>query len=275
MSTIPKCVIGGFAMVIMLTSYSWAAGLPDVLGIQLGMPAREAYVKLQAQVPKNRIQVESASIPTIDKPIITSFNSAPAEQIMMGMEADQVQVDVTLPPNKQAVWRIRREHFFRDKGIPKTALLASLREKYGKESRATFQGGKATADENQIMSLLWLMDDHGRPAALPPLAGMVDPLTSCKTTAEGNGAMVVESPPPTTFSGSDYKWCLSSYTAVTVQLSQNASVPELCERMIVYVVSLPLGSRAGEATMKWKEGLAAGQHRQDIEKAKQQEKPKL
>jgi len=104
---------------------------------------------------------------------------------------------------------------------------------------------------------------------------MVDPCTSCKATAEGEGALVVESPPPTKFSGSDYKWCLSNYTAVTVQFSESPSVPELVERMIVYVVSLPIGSRAGEATMKWKQDIAEGQYRQDIEKAKQQEKPKL
>ena len=277
MKMISRARIGCVAIAIALASSASAEGLPDILGIQLGMPVREAYAKLQAQIPKNKIQVMSTAttLPRLDKPVITSLLSAPAEQIMMGMEADQVTVDVTLPPNKQSVWRIRREHFFRDKGIAKTTLLSSLREKYGKESRATFQGGKATTDENQIMSLLWLMDEQGRPATLPPLAGMVDPLTSCKATAEGEGAMVVESPPPTTFSGSDYKWCLSSYIAVAVQLSQNASVPELCERMIVYAVSLPLGSRAGEATMKWKEDLAAGQHKQDIEKAKQQEKPKL
>jgi hypothetical protein len=32
---------------------------------------------------------------------------------------------------------------------------------------------------------------------------------------------------------------------------------------------------AAEATSKWKKDIAEGQHKQDIEKAKQQEKPKL
>jgi hypothetical protein len=36
-----------------------------------------------------------------------------------------------------------------------------------------------------------------------------------------------------------------------------------------------MGSRAGNATMKWKNDIAEGKHKQDIEKAKQQDKPKL
>ena len=32
-----------------------AAEMPDILGIQLGMPVRDAYAKLQAQLPKNKV----------------------------------------------------------------------------------------------------------------------------------------------------------------------------------------------------------------------------
>jgi hypothetical protein len=45
--------------------------------------------------------------------------------------------------------------------------------------------------------------------------------------------------------------------------------------MYVMVVSLPIGRRAGEATMKWKQDIAEGKYKQDLERAKQQEKPKL
>jgi hypothetical protein len=267
-------VIGGIAVVFALVSYAAAEGLPDILGIQLGMPAREAHAKLQAQIPKNPISVMTTNLPTIEKPVIASFQSAPKQTIAMGDEADIATVDVTLPPNKQAVWRVAREHFFQNKGIPRKTLLASLREKYGKESRAIASGGKATTDESNIIGLLWLMDEQGRPATLPPLVGMTDPLTSCKATAEGNGAMLVESPTPTTFASADYKWCLSNYTVVNVTL-MDSEVPELYSRMIVGIVSLPFARRAGEATMKWKQEIAEGQHKQELEKARQQEKPKL
>lgn len=55
----------------------------------------------------------------------------------------------------------------------------------------------------------------------------------------------------------------------------DSEVPELYSRMQVDIVSLPFARRAGEATMKWKQDIAEGQHKQDLEKAKQQEKPKL
>ena len=142
------------ALVIALASHAGAEGLPNILGIQLGMPARDAHAKLQAQLPKNRIQISSDNLPTIDKPVIKSLSSAPAEQIMMGMEGDQVTVDVTLPPNKQAVWRVVRQHYFPNKGIPKTALLASLREKYGKETLTNVPQGKPAADDSKIENLL-------------------------------------------------------------------------------------------------------------------------
>ena len=260
-------VIGGIAMVIGLAGQAAAEGLPDILGIQLGMPAREAYAKLQAQIPKNPIQVTSINLPTIEKQVILSFHSAPKQTIMMGDEADVVTVYVTLPPNKQAVWRVDREHFFPDKGIPRKTLLASVREKYGKESRAMY-GNPTTTDESQIVSLLWLMDEQGRPASLPPRVGMTDPLSSCGSD------MNVESPPAMTFASADFKWCQSNYTAVTVNFV-NGELPELYGRMIVGIVSSPFARRAGEATLKWKQDIAEGQHKQELEKAKQQEKPKL
>src|SRR5437773_2992386 len=182
-----RSVVGGVALFVTLMGTAAAEGLPDILGIQLGMPAREAHAKLQAGLPKNKLQVGTTNLPTIEKPVITTFSSAPAEQIMMGMEGDVVTVEVTLPPNKQAVWRVKREHFFANNGIPKTTLLASLREKYGKESQAMDQSGRATTDEKQIVSLLWLMDERGRPSALPPSSIVASPYRTC-----GGGALNVE-----------------------------------------------------------------------------------
>ena len=103
-------VLSSVLMVGLLTA-SVAAEMPDILGIQLGMPVRGAYAKLKAQLPKNKVQVESTHLPTIDKPVILSFSSG-SNAVMEGMEGDQVIVDITLPPNKQVVWRVNRVHFF-------------------------------------------------------------------------------------------------------------------------------------------------------------------
>src|ERR1051326_238523 len=171
MNTVQNVMSGSLAVITGFIGHASAEGLPDILGIQIGMPAREAHAKLQAQIPKNKIQIMSDTLPTIDKPVIKSFSSAPAEQIMMGMEADQVTVDVTLPPNKQAVWRVVRQHYFANKGIPKTTLLASLREKYGNETLTNVSQGKPATNDSKIESLLWLFDEQGHPAPLSSSGG--------------------------------------------------------------------------------------------------------
>jgi hypothetical protein len=244
------------------------------------MPVREAHAKLQAQLPKGKIQVMSDTLPTIDKPVIKTFSSAPEQQIMMGMEGDQVTVDVTLPPNKQAVWRVIRQHFFANKGIPKTTLLASLREKYGKETRTNFSEKQPATDDSQIHHLLWFFDEQGRPAPLPSKLKKDGPdfdnqstLTWC--TGIGGSLADVEVY-ANLYKGVNIEttWCYSSFNAVVVSVT-SAETPELYTQMRVVAVSLPLALRASEATSKWKKDIAEGQHKQDVEKAKQQEKPKL
>jgi hypothetical protein len=233
MKVISRILIGSLAIVVALASYAAADGLPDILGIQLGMPVREAHAKLQAELPKNKLQVRTTNLPTIDKAVIASFSSNPQQGIMMGDGGDSVTVYVTLPPNKQAVWWVERTRFFPDKGIAKGTLLASLREKYGKETVAWIVTGTPTNDDSKVTALVWLFDEQGRPGALP-----------------------------------------TSFIAVLAQFSIS-STPELYDRMVVTMVNLPFGLRAGDATVKWKNDIAEGAHKREIEKGKQQEKPKL
>jgi len=273
---------GVITMALALTSHAVAEGGPDILGIQLGMPARDAHAKLQAQLPKNRIQIMSDNMPTIEKPVIKSFSSTPPQQIMMGQEGDEVKVDVTLPPNKQTVWRVVRQHYFPNKGIPKATLLASLREKYGKETTSNLAQGKPATDDTKVESLLWLFDEEGRPAPLTSSSGGKGPdyqssliISGC---ANGNwdihlGLIEVYAD---LYKGNNPQldWCYARYTAVFALLSQS-DPPELYGQMKMSVMSYPMALRASEATSKWKKDIAAGKHQQDLEKAKQQEKPKL
>ena len=57
MNDVQKAVIGCVAILVSLTTPAGAEGLPDILGIQIGMPVREAYAKLQAELPKDKIEV--------------------------------------------------------------------------------------------------------------------------------------------------------------------------------------------------------------------------
>ncbi|HKN86648.1 MAG TPA: hypothetical protein VJV04_07310 [Nitrospiraceae bacterium] len=259
-----------------------ADGLPDILGIQLGMPVRDAHAKLQAQLPKSKVQVQSTKLTTIDKPVITAFSGTTAEPIMIGMEGDQMTVDVTLPPNKQAVWRITRQHYFANKGIPKTTLLASLREKYGKEPLTNVSQNKPALDDAQINTLFLLFDEQGRPAPIPPkpekdTSGLANALISACITLGDNVQLGLIEVYSNLYKGKNPQedWCYNFYTAVFVRVAQSPDVPELYSQMRLVAVSLPYALSASEATMKWKKDIAEGQHKQDIEKAKQQEKPKL
>ncbi len=77
--------IGVFVVLVAINASAATAEMPDILGIQLGMPAREAHAKLQTELPKNKIQVVSTNLPTIEKPVIASFVSEPTQTIMIGM----------------------------------------------------------------------------------------------------------------------------------------------------------------------------------------------
>lgn len=274
--------IGGLAIGVVLTTHAAAEGMPDILGIQLGMPARDAHAKLQAQLPKNRIQIDSDNMPTIEKPVIKSFSSMPPQQIMTGQEGDEVKVGVTLPPNKQTVWKVVRRLFFPNKGIPKTTLLASLREKYGKESISNLAQGKPAVDDTKIESLLWLFDEEGRPVSLPLAPGGkgLDYQTSLILPGCANGTWDIHlgliEVYADLYKGNNPQndWCYAHYTAVYALLSQS-DPPELYGQMSISVMSYPMALRASEATLKWKKDIAAGKHQEDLEKAKQQDKPKL
>jgi len=255
-------LISVFAVLAPINASTATAAMPDILGIALGMPAPEAHAKLQADLPKNKLQVGTINLPTIDKPVIASFSSNPQQGIMMGDEGDSVKVYVTLPPNKQAVWNVERTRYFPDKGIAKATLLASLREKYGKETVAWIVTGTPTTDDSKITALVWLFDEQGRPGALSSSM----PINNCNW-----GPNLVESSLPAYVVRN---WCHTSFIGVIAQFS-TSTTPELYSQMTVTMVDLPFALRAGDATVKWKNDIAEGAHKREIEKGKQQEKPKL
>ena len=255
-------LIVSMMMVLALTGNAAAEGMPDILGIQLGMPARDAYAKVQAGLPKNKLQVETKTFPTIEKPVTASFTSVPQQATMMGMEGDSLRVYVTLPPNKQAVWYVERNHLFPDKGIAKANLLSSLRKKYGKETVAWIVTGTPTTDDTKVTALVWLFDEQGHPGALPSNM-RIENCTWGPTLAES-------SLPPHVVRN----WCHTSFIAVIATLSVS-STPELYDQMTLTMVNVPFGLRAGDATVNWKKDIAEGGHKRDVEKGKQQEEPKL
>jgi hypothetical protein len=273
MSNAARRVFGVLVVLVAMAGPAAAAGLPDILGIQLGMPLRDANAKVQAQFPKGQIQVTTTQLQTIAKPVIRSFVCAAGENAE-GKESDIVTVNVTLPPNKQVVWNIVRQHHFPGQGTLKTTLVSSLRAKYGKETRGYNTQNRATTDDKELTRMVWLVDEQGRPATPPPLSsGGADPLFgSCPG---GINAGTVAEVAPAYNGNAGYKWCLTSWTAVTVVLIEPPHMPELYSQMEMSATSLPLAAQAGAVTAKWMQDISEGQRKQELEKAAQQEKTKL
>jgi hypothetical protein len=157
-----------------------------------------------------------------------------------------------------------------------------LREKYGKETLTNVPQGKPATDDSKIQNLLWLFDEQGRPAPLPSSSGSSGPdfattliLSSCATGSFDVHLGLIEVYADL-YKGTNPQndWCYAHYTAVYAAIGQSG-IPELSDQMQIVTMSYPFALRASEATLKWKKDIAEGQHKQELEKAKQQDKPKL
>src|SRR5260221_4794273 len=82
-----------------------AAGFPDIIGMRLGMPLREAYTILQPAHPTAKLGMYPYPLPGIEKPVLEGFSLGFSS---VGAQVEQVIVDVTPPPNRQVVWKVRR-----------------------------------------------------------------------------------------------------------------------------------------------------------------------
>jgi hypothetical protein len=135
--------------------------MPDVVGVRLGMTEQQALQILRGQYPRERFQEIPASgiFPTNLKADY-GFNVLPTNEI-----ATDVVVSLTAPPSRQVVWHIVR--FTRRLHANHANVLATLREKYGKESFAGSGNGSKTTDERNIGTLFWIFDEHGNRAPMP------------------------------------------------------------------------------------------------------------
>ena len=136
-----------------------AQQLPDIVGIRLGMPAREAYAALQAKYPKVPLMTFALQLPTIQKPILIDFaiGFSPVQSV-----EERIAVHVTPPPEKQVVWKVQR--FVGRQKIYRANVLASLREKYGKETAGFTNGTPVSNVDKDAADIWWIFDEQGHPA---------------------------------------------------------------------------------------------------------------
>ena len=132
-----------------------AQQLPDVAGIRLGVPGREGFAVLQAKYPKVKLDTYPLQLPTIDKPILIgfSFGFSPVQST-----DERIAVHVTPPPEKQAVGKVQR--FVGKQKIFRANVIASLREKYGKESAGASNGTLVSNVDKDAAEMWWIFENE-------------------------------------------------------------------------------------------------------------------
>jgi hypothetical protein len=235
-------------------------GGPDVLGIRLGMPLREAFTILQTANPNKRLETDAQNFPSISKPVLDMFGLgfAPANSV------ENIQVYVTPPPDHQVVYRVKR--YLGMQKMSRGNVVSSLREKYGQETYQTNYGG---------VQMWWIYDEQGKPGGLPSTSNSTEyELESCVRTAPGNanagwfgvGSIQnnlhsIESTPP---------WCVSS--GIMVHATFDSA--DVVTTLRVDMFNVPLAVREGKSEMAWLANLGRAQQQREIEDSKQS-KPKL
>jgi hypothetical protein len=234
------------------------AKMPDIIGIHLGMDPKEAVAVTRAHYPKNTLTPYQNDLATFPVPVFQGAYINPANNFQ-----DDFNFQSTLPPEKQAIWKVRR--ITKGMHINRETLLAALREKYGKESVATGNDPRTPiSSDREITQLLWLFDEQGRHVPLPFSNAMV--AMDCRNGLPDGpgGAYLVTEVRGGTFQSNG--WCASSYVAVHVTIG---SIEPIIESITTDMTDLPLALRTAHSTTAWYRVQAEKARKQDLEKSKQ------
>jgi hypothetical protein len=231
------------------------AKMPDVIGVRLGMHEQQAVQILHTQYPRGRFQEIPANglFPTNPKADY-GFNILPTDVI-----ATDVVVSLTAPPSQQVVWRVVR--FTRRIHSNHANVLATLREKYGKETLAGLGNGTITTDDRLIGQLLWVFDEHGGRLPLPApqtfgSATMTGIPCSNQLSDVGPRILMEET--------KSQDWC-SSVVAILVTIDPM----EIVENTVTNMVDMKLAARTANAYLAWKRDADAKARAAEIAKSKQ------
>ena len=235
--------------------------LPDIVGVRLGMTAEEALTTLRKTYPGDMYQGIPANFwPSEQKPAYgyNLLSRAPGNN-------KDVVVSFTAPPGPQIVWQVAREtqHMHINRGT----LLAALREKYGKETVAypASVNGVPARNDAQIVTLIWLYDEHGTRVPLPPTTVFTTPnagVTECLGATAG--MIEPHMPKDDDFAKGYNDWCAHHLVSLQVYLGGL----DIVEYTITSMEDVPLGVRTGHAASVWLNNYAQRQHQDDLERSK-------
>ena len=153
---------------------------PDIGGVRLGMSPEEVRAALSKRYPGRKIDVNQMDVyaPNGGSTPVGKF----LEDVSIGLNQlvapeDQIKVMFTPPPGKPVVWAVQRN--LNNQKIYQANVLASLREKYGRESLTGRQDGtlNAATDDSEVRTMTWIFDRQGHP--VPPPAGGANTLYGC------------------------------------------------------------------------------------------------
>ncbi len=147
------CIIAALVATLSAHAEDTAGPNLDVAGIKIGMGVREAMAALKAENPHFRIDLSPHQLEGFPKPLHPFVSG---EQMTSPTnDAESISLLFTMPPNKEAVWGIKRDCNYRAGHRPPTeSTLAALRAKYGPENIPS------TNPRTQI--LIWVFDDKGK-----------------------------------------------------------------------------------------------------------------
>jgi hypothetical protein len=247
--------------------------MPDILGIHLGMPAAQAEATLKAQYAKGAFRPYAQPLPPLKDPITYGWTM---NQDAVGAAGnDQAAVGVTAPPNIPVVWRVGR--LTNMMHINRATLIASLREKYGKESIAfadAVEQASISTDDRRITWMVWLYDESGKRVAPPREArslqqctGFVGPrpIFDQELLQTGDAGRAQYTDP----------WLTSSCVAAVVNFTPwQGRDPQIIEVMMSGVIDMPLYLRSAKNTAGWYQAGVEQLRQQELERSKQA-RPKL
>jgi hypothetical protein len=228
------------------------AKMPDVVGVHLGMTLPQALQILHGQYPRHQFQeIPYDYIP--GQKLEYGFNVLPTNEI-----ATDAVVSLTAPPSRQVVWHIVR--FTRRLHANHANVLASLREKYGKESFAGLGNGTITTDDRNIGMLFWIYDEHGSRAPMPAAQAFgSNDIASCL----GHGIDLNPGPKIPMDEVKDPNWC-ASFVGVVAQIDPF----EIVENTSVAVIDMRLANRTANAYVAWRRDADAKARAAEIAKSK-------
>jgi hypothetical protein len=230
------------------------AKMPDVVGVRLGMTEQQALQILRGQYPRGRFQeIPAGGIFPTNPKADYGFNILPTNEI-----ATDVVVSLTAPPSRQVVWHIVR--FTRRLHANHANVLATLREKYGKESFAGRANGSKTTDDRNIGTLFWIFDEQGNRPPMPSAEAFgSNDISSCL----GHGIALNPGPRIPMDEVKDANWC-ASFVGVVAQIDPF----EIVENTTVAVMDMRLANRTANAYLAWKHDADAKARAAELEKSK-------